>query len=126
MKDFPMFTTEYGVASLILREIPYRQEAYIIMQATQQPEELLQECVSFCRVCGAEKIYARGHEFLEQYPLHTIIYEMSGETWLDESLMEYLRPVTEESVGQWRRMMNERMSGSFISAEMRVYPSMQP
>lgn len=111
MKDFPVFTTEYGVASLILREIPYRQEAYIIMQATQQPEELLQECVSFCRVCGAEKIYARGHEFLEQYPLHTIIYEMSGETWLDESLMEHLRPVTEESVGLWRNMMNERMTG---------------
>ena len=59
VKDFPMFTTEFGVASLILKEIPYRSEAYIIIQDTQQPEQLLQECISFCRMCGAEKIYAR-------------------------------------------------------------------
>ena len=29
MKDIPAFTTENGIASLILREIPYREEAYI-------------------------------------------------------------------------------------------------
>ena len=29
MKDIPMFTTPYGAASLILKEIPYRKEAYI-------------------------------------------------------------------------------------------------
>ena len=39
MRDFPVFTTEYGVASLILKEVPYRQEAYIILQATEAPEE---------------------------------------------------------------------------------------
>ena len=111
MKDFPVFTTEYGVASLILREIPYRQEAYILLQATGQPEELLQECVSFCRVCGAEKIYARGHEFLERYPLHTIIYEMSSETWVDETKVEHLWPVTEQNVASWRKRMNERLAG---------------
>ena len=111
MKDFPVFTTEYGVASLILKEIPYRQEAYIHLQATQQPEELLAECVSFCRICGAEGIYARGHEFLEQYPLHTAVYEMRGEAWVDESKLEQLFPVTEKTVGKWRRICNERMRG---------------
>lgn len=111
MKDFPVFTTEYGVASLILREIPYRREAYICIQATQQPEELLAECISFCRICGAEKIYARGHEFLEQYPLHTIIYEMRGEAAVDEEKVENLWPVTDDTVGAWRQMMNERMAG---------------
>ena len=59
MRDIPMFTTEYGVASLVLKEIPYRQEAYICILATEQPRELLDECISFCRVCGAEKIFAR-------------------------------------------------------------------
>jgi len=78
MKDFPMFTTEFGIASLVLKEIPYRGEAYIIIQDTQQPEQLLQECVSFCRMCGAEKIYARGHKITENYPLHCIVYEMRG------------------------------------------------
>ena len=111
MKDFPVFTTEYGVASLILREVPYRQEAYIHIQATEQPEELLKECVSFCRMVGAEKVYARGHEILERYPLHSIIYEMRGEANVDETQVEHLWPVTEETVGRWRSMMNERMAG---------------
>ena len=111
MKDFPVFTTEYGVASLILREVPYRQEAYIHIQATAQPEELLKECVSFCRMVGAEKIYARGHEILERYPLHSIIYEMRGEAAVDEDKIEHLWPVTKETVGRWRSMMNERMAG---------------
>lgn len=109
MKDFPMFTTEYGVASLFLKEIPYKEKAYIVIQSTEQPEELLAECVSFCRICGAETIYATGHEYLERYPHHTIIYEMQGEAWVDESKVEHLWPVTKETVGQWRQICNQRM-----------------
>lgn len=109
MKDFPMFTTEFGVASLILREIPYRGEAFILLQDTQQPEELLAECISFCRICGAEKIYARGHEITEKYPLHCIVYEMRGRAEVDETKVENLWPVTEETVKQWRELMNEKM-----------------
>lgn len=111
MKDFPMFTTEYGVASLILKEVPYRKEAYIVIQASEQPEELLQECVSFCRIVGAEKIYARGHAYLEQFPLHTIIYEMRCEAQVDESQIAHLWPVTEQTITQWRQIHNERMAG---------------
>ena len=111
MKDFPVFTTEYGVASLILKEVPYRKEAYIVIQSSQQPEELLQECISFCRVVGAEKIYARGHDFLEKYPLHSIIYEMSGIARVEEEKVLNLWPVTEETIGTWRQRLNERMAG---------------
>lgn len=109
MKDFPMFTTEFGVASLILKEIPYRNEAYIIIQDTQQPEQLLQECISFCRMCGADRIYARGHEITQGYPLHCAVYEMRAEVRIDDSKVEMLFPVTEETVGQWRQLMNERL-----------------
>lgn len=109
MKDFPMFTTEFGVASLILKEIPYRSEAYIIIQDTQQPEQLLQECISFCRMCGADRIYARGHEITQGYPLHCAVYEMRAEVRIDDSKVEMLFPVTEETVGQWRQLMNERL-----------------
>ena len=109
MKDFPMFTTEFGVASLILKEIPYRSEAYIIIQDTQQPEQLLQECISFCRMCGADRIYARGHEITQGYPLHCAVYEMRAEVRVDDSKVEMLFPVTEETVGQWRQLMNERL-----------------
>ena len=109
MKDFPVFTTEFGVASLTLREIPYRAEAFILIQDTQQPEELLAECISFCKMCGAEKIYARGHEITQRYPLHCIVYEMRGTARIDESKVESLWPVTEKTVTKWRELMNEKM-----------------
>lgn len=109
MRDFPMFTTEFGVASLILREVPYRQEAYIVIQSTLQPEELLRECVSFCRMVGAEKIYARGHALVEQYPLHSVIYEMRGQITVDMNKVENLWPVTQDTIGKWRDFLNEKM-----------------
>lgn len=109
MKDMSVFDTEYGVASLVLREVPYRQEAYIIIQSALQPEELLRECVSFCRMVGAEKIYARGHRFAEQYPLHCVIYEMRGQIEPHEEKMAHLWPVTAENIGKWRQLLNDRM-----------------
>lgn len=80
MKDIPMFTTEYGIASLILAEIPYQQTAYIRIQSCLPGEidNLLSECRGFCRACGAEKIFATGDDRLEKYPLYNIIYEMRG------------------------------------------------
>ena len=109
MKDIPMFTTEYGIASLALKEIPYRQEAYIIIQASEEPEKLLQECVSFCRMVGAEKIYARGHAFLERYPLHCDVLEMRGDIPADDEKVRNLWPVTEQTVEKWRSLMNARL-----------------
>ena len=62
MRDFPVFTTENGVGSLVLKEIPYRKVAYITIQDSLFPEAFLSECVDFCRAVGAERIYACGHE----------------------------------------------------------------
>lgn len=109
MRDIPVFTTEYGVASLGLKEIPYRQEAYICIQSSCQPEELLAECVAFCRACGAEKIYARNHGFLEKYPVYTSVIKMQRIARVDKSKVENLWPVTEETVSRWRQFMNERL-----------------
>lgn len=110
MKDFPMFTTEYGVASLVLKEVPYRQEAYIIIQSSEEPDKLLQECISFCRMVGAEKIYGRGHSWLEKYPLHCAILEMRGHIPVEEEKVRMLWPVTAENIGQWRSLLNEKMA----------------
>jgi hypothetical protein len=113
MRDFPVFTTDFGVSSLILREIPYRQEAYIHIQDVQ-PEcfcEHLKECAAFCRMAGAERIFARGHDRLDTFPVHTAIYEMRGRAWVDPEKMENLFPVTEPTVSRWRSILNERMRG---------------
>lgn len=109
VKDFPVFPTEHGAASLILREIPYRGEAYIRIQSTQEPELLLQECIAFCSACGAEKIYATGHMALESYPLHAAIYRMNGEIALKEEQIPSMFPVTEQTATKWREHYNRRM-----------------
>jgi len=110
MKNIPVFTTENGVATLILKEIPYYETAYIVIQDTQSPAELLAECKDFCRVVGAEHIYASGHVYLEAFPYHTEIWEM---TVLRSSLPDTeaaLFPVTEATVDMWREMYNKKMA----------------
>ncbi len=110
MRDFPFFNTQNGVASLTLKEIPYTKTAYITIQDSLEPENLLSECVEFCKIAGAEKIYGSNHPILEQYPLHTKIFQMSR---IRERLPETdaaLFPVTEKTLEHWRSIYNERMA----------------
>lgn len=109
MKDFPVFTTQYGAASLILKEIPYRQESYIHIQNSLEAEKLLEECISFCKVCGAEKIYATGDAILERYPFHTAILEMRGELNIGEDEIPSMFPVTLATASRWREIYNRKM-----------------
>lgn len=121
MKDFPMFDTEFGIASLVLKEIPYKGIAYIILREVWDPEKLLAECVSFCRTCGAEVICASGHESLERYPLYTAVLEMRGEATVDISSLKSLFPVTEATVSQWRSIYNEKMRPIDNAATMTAF-----
>lgn len=109
MQDLPVFTTENGVAGLVLREIPYKGVAYITIHDTRSPGELLQECVDFCTMAGAEQIYATGHAFLEQYPLHCELWQMqrprAGLSQVDANL----HPVTVQTMEQWRTLYNAKM-----------------
>lgn len=111
MRDFPFFTTEYGVASLILKEIPYRKQAYIRILDVQEDsfDEYLTECVSFCRMCGAEQIFAEGHEQLSKYPVYTAVNRMQGRIPFDPEKTASLFPVTEKTVSRWRGIYNEAM-----------------
>ena len=111
MRDFPFFTTEYGVASLILKEIPYRKQAYIRILDVQEDsfDEYLTECVSFCRMCGAEQIFAEGHEQLSKYPVYTAVNRMQGTIPFDPEKTASLFPVTEKTVSRWRGLYNEAM-----------------
>ena len=109
MNDIPVFTTEYGVGSLFLKEIPYKKEAYIQIRDSAEPDAFLRECVDFCRMCGAERIYAAGDPVLEQYPLHTVMLQMRGAA--DRESADHLWTVTEENVAQWRGLYNEKMAG---------------
>lgn len=112
MKDIPIFTTEFGVASLVLREIPYKQVAFIRLQDVQpgRLEAHLAECVSFCRAAGAERVLATGHPGLEQYPLDSTVLEMSL-AYEPREPEAMLWPVTEKTVARWREIYNRAMAG---------------
>ena len=111
MRDFPIFTTEYGVSSLTLREIPYKKEAYICIRDVQTAffQEHLSECVGFCKMAGAERVFATGHEMLQAYPNVITIVQMRGQIPSDVSRTAQLFPVTESTVGKWREIYNGRM-----------------
>ena len=112
MKDIPMFDTETGVSSLVLKEIPYKQVAYVKVQSVQPDglKEHLQECVSFCRMCGAERVFATGHAGLAKWPLYCSVITMALGLTASSELGAKLFPVTEETAAKWREIYNDRMS----------------
>lgn len=109
MRDIPMFTTEFGVASLVLKEIPYQETAYIIIRDSLEPEKLLEECRGFCRACGAERIYATGHPVLESRPLLTAIWEMRRDTAGIPDTDAALWPVQAQTLDDWRDIYNQKV-----------------
>lgn len=109
MKNIPIFSTENGVGSLILREIPYKEVAYVRIESSQAPRQFVDECVQFCRMAGAESVYAFGHPYLENYPFHTAIWRMQCSKDLLPDTDAALLPVTEETVDKWLAIYNERM-----------------
>lgn len=109
MRDFPVFTTENGVGSLVFKEIPYSGVAYVTIHDSSYPTEFLQECAEFCRIAGASCIYARGHEILTAYPLHTGIIQMSAALEAIPMSDASLFPVTDKTVTRWRELYNIKM-----------------
>ncbi len=121
MRDIPMFTTELGVASLVLSQIPYTQKAYIRIQDSCNGEEFLQECICFCTAAGAEHIYATGHNACECCPEHTKILEMRADIAAIGDTDAALFPVTEQTVEQWREIYNKKVrnvpNGAWMTVE---------
>lgn len=73
-----MFSSQGGTAALILREIPFSRKAYILLEIVVEENlpAMIEECVSFCRACGAEKCYLTRRDSAAPLPLphaHDII-----------------------------------------------------
>ena len=120
MKDFPVFPTEHGVASLTLREIPYKQTAYIEVQDVQPGElpELIEECAGFCRACGAEQIFAGGRGEFPEESYSASVYEMRLNRLVQEDPQACLFPVTAETAARVRTIYNEAMADVDFSATL--------
>jgi len=59
VQNIPIFTAANGLATLVLREIPYSGRAYVMLRSVWNDAvtALVQECASFCRMAGAETVY---------------------------------------------------------------------
>lgn len=111
MRDIPFFTTEYGTASLILREIPYKKLAYV------QPVSVLpgflpalaEECRAFCRAAGAEAVYLSCLGMETLWPVDRTVITMTcpRERLLPGTAALY--PVLPENVAHYRAMYNRAM-----------------
>ena len=111
MRDFPFFTTVYGVSSISLREIPYKGQAFIWVRTVQEGmlSAHLQECISLCRMAGAEQILAGNHPDLERFPVYTKLLEMRGTVNRNPERVAFVRPVTEKTAGEWRGLYNQKL-----------------
>lgn len=118
MKDIPVFTSEYGAASLILKEIPYQGTAYVIIRDSLEPEKLVEECRGFCRVCGADRVFATGHATLEKWPLFTAECRMRCAARALPDTDAALLPVQERTLDTWRNIYNQKVKRVPIGAWM--------
>ena len=110
MQDIPMFTTENGVASLTLKEIPYCADAYVHILDCAKPDPFIKECASFCRMAGAESVYLSGKKIPDKYPIFTEIWKMQCPR---SKLLEtdaFALAVDASSKDDWREIYNSRMS----------------
>lgn len=120
MRNIPLFTTENGIASIVLREIPYSGAAYIRVQEAIQAEALIAQCRDFCIAAGGERVYGTGHPALERYPLHTAILRMERSKQGLPDTEARLCAVTRETLEQWRQLYNEKMASIPNSTYMTV------
>ncbi len=110
MKDIPIFTTANGTASLLLREIPYKSCAYVVVRSVFSGglDGLLEECAAFCVQAGAERVLASADEPLAALPhVHDMLLLSRPREGLPppEKPVE-LAPVTAENGGSYQALYN--------------------
>jgi len=76
MRDIPIFTGCGGIASLILSQIPYRGEGYVLIRSVfGSLEDFMNECESFCRMAGAKTVFFSGEANFFDHPIYTTLLE---------------------------------------------------
>ena len=104
MKDIPVFSCPDGIATLILREVPFRGEGYILVRGVFGTlEGLLAECAGFCRAAGAERLFAAGEADFSGYPaaIRILGRRAPRESLLPAPEAVRLVPVTEKTAADW-------------------------
>ncbi len=115
MKNIPVFTTQFGSASLILQEIPYRRTAYVLVRHVYGGglRDLLDACGEFCFQAGAETVFVSAepppdflphvHDMLELFCHRDDLPQLGSSVTLE--------PVTAEHEEWFRQNYNRLFRG---------------
>ena len=110
MNNIPVFTVQSGAATLILREIPVSEKAYILLRTVLpgMEESLVSECASFCNMCGAKQVFASWEDgdlpFLS--PAYDIYLLHVAKSALPDGKPVTLTPMTPENDAIYQRIYN--------------------
>ncbi len=109
MQNIPIFTAANGLASLVLREIPFSGRAYVMLRSVwKDPAALAAECADFCRMAGAKEVYV-SHDCKDLPLAHA--YDMVELSCRKETLPALtdpvaLLPLTAERAEEWLAVYN--------------------
>jgi ribosomal protein S18 acetylase RimI-like enzyme len=110
MQNIPVFMSQGGTATLILREIPFRGTAFVLLRTVLNLELLLEDAIKFCRECGAKRCFVSAGETdcrLEGRSHYDIYILHARKATLPEPVEPVeLVPVTEENGEKFLEIYN--------------------
>lgn len=120
MRDIPVFTTENGVATLYLKNVPVTKTAYIKIQDALNTAVFAQECCDFCRVAGAETVYCNLNVCC--CDCVRIVSMLRPKTGIPETAAK-LVPVETDTMELWRDIYNRKMKQIPNASQIMQYES---
>lgn len=129
MNDIPAFTEGGGVSSLILREIPYKNTAFVMVRAfdRQLLDEHLQEAVSLCRFAGAKAVFAAAERealFPDREPDYKML-RLGVSCCCDKGIEAEHKELSENNMNDYIRIYNACFA-DIVSAETLTEKKVRP
>lgn len=117
MRDIPVFSTELGVASLLIKDVPNSGTAYIKIRSSMEADAFLKECIGFCKAVGATRILACGDDCLQSYA-HFVDVLIFKRDQLEDEDIALLFPVQEHTLDLWLDIYNKAMVGVTMASRL--------
>lgn len=118
MKNIPVFTTEHGVASLILDQISFNGAAYIRIQSSAEQNAFVKECLDFCKAVGADSVYMTGiavpQDHMGAFSLIIMERKRSGLAAVSLDVI----PVCKSNMDYFKSVYNEKMRNIPLASAM--------
>lgn len=131
MKDIPIYTGNGGIATLILKEIPYKKAAYVLIRSLEfdKMKLFLGQCWEFCKSVGAQHVYVSGREPIPGLPyLYDLLRLWRPAEIPIPSDRVFLEPVTKQTAKDYAELYQKLFSpfpGAATYTEQKVQEIVQ-